>query len=90
MKLSIKLFKLAENNTDINSELMAGLTTFITMAYIIFVNPQLMASSGMDQGASFVGTCLAAALHALYGNFAIGQLAWLGDGTKCLYIYSCW
>ena len=47
-------FKLAENNTDINRELMAGLTTFITMAYIIFVNPQLMASSGMDQGASFV------------------------------------
>ncbi|GIR40133.1 MAG: hypothetical protein CM15mP51_09130 [Porticoccaceae bacterium] len=48
-------FKLAENNTDVNRELMAGLTTFITMAYIIFVNPQLMASSGMDQGASFVG-----------------------------------
>ena len=58
-------FKLAENNTDVNRELMAGLTTFITMAYIIFVNPQLMASSGMDQGASFVGTCLAAALACL-------------------------
>ena len=75
-------FKLAENNTDINSELMAGLTTFITMAYIIFVNPQLMASSGMDQGASFVGTCLAAALACLvmgiFANWPVGLAPGMG------------
>ena len=75
-------FKLAENNTDVNRELMAGLTTFITMAYIIFVNPQLMASSGMDQGASFVGTCLAAALACLvmgiFANWPVGVAPGMG------------
>ena len=75
-------FKLAENNTDVNRELMAGLTTFITMAYIIFVNPQLMASSGMDQGASFVGTCVAAALACLvmgiFANWPIGLAPGMG------------
>ena len=75
-------FKLAENNTDVNRELMAGLTTFITMAYIIFVNPQLMASSGMDQGASFVGTCLAAALACLvmgiFANWPVGLAPGMG------------
>ena len=75
-------FKLAENNTYVNRELMAGLTTFITMAYIIFVNPQLMASSGMDQGASFVGTCLAAALACLvmgiFANWPVGLAPGMG------------
>ncbi len=75
-------FKLAENNTDVNRELMAGLTTFITMAYIIFVNPQLMASSGMDQGASFVGTCLAATLACLvmgiFANWPVGLAPGMG------------
>ena len=75
-------FKLAEHDTDINRELMAGLTTFITMAYIIFVNPQLMASSGMDQGASFVGTCLAAALACLvmgiFANWPVGLAPGMG------------
>ena len=75
-------FKLAENNTDVNRELTAGLTTFITMAYIIFVNPQLMASSGMDQGASFVGTCLAAALACLvmgiFANWPVGLAPGMG------------
>ena len=75
-------FKLAENDTDVNRELMAGLTTFITMAYIIFVNPQLMASSGMDQGASFVGTCLAAALACLvmgiFANWPVGLAPGMG------------
>ena len=83
-------FKLAENNTDINRELMAGLTTFITMAYIIFVNPQLMASSGMDQGASFVGTCLAAALACLvmgiFANWPVGLAP--GMGLNAFFTYT--
>ena len=44
-------FKLAENNTDVKTEVIAGITTFMTMAYIIFVNPDILAAAGMDQGA---------------------------------------
>ncbi len=55
-----KLFKLTEHGTDVRTELLAGLTTFLTMAYIIFVNPTMLATTGMDQGAVFVATCLAA------------------------------
>ena len=47
-----KVFKLESNNTSIGKEVLAGVTTFVTMAYIIFVNPQMMADSGMDLGAS--------------------------------------
>ena len=73
-----KIFQLEKNNTTVKTELVAGFTTFITMAYIIFVNPQMMSSTGMDQGASFVGTCLAAAiaciLMGIYANWPIGLL----------------
>ena len=68
-------FQLKKNKTSITQELLAGVTTFVTMAYIVFVNPQMMSASGMDQGASFVGTCLAAALAcfvmALYSNWPV-------------------
>ena len=58
MKLALeKFFALKAHNTNIQKEILAGITTFITMAYIIFVNPQMMAQSGMDYGAIFVGTC---------------------------------
>ena len=60
-----KIFKLESHNTTPLKEFVAGFTTFITMAYIIFVNPQLMSASGMDQGAAFVGTCLAAAFACI-------------------------
>ncbi|MCW5774012.1 MAG: NCS2 family permease, partial [Rhodospirillaceae bacterium] len=53
------------------TELIAGLTTFLTMAYIVFVNPQILAAAGMDKGAVFVATCLAAA----YGSLAMGLFA---------------
>ena len=48
-----KVFKLQSNNTSLGKEVLAGITTFVTMAYIIFVNPQMMSVSGMDLGASF-------------------------------------
>ena len=64
-------FELEAKNTSIKRELLAGATTFITMVYIIFVNPTMMAETGMDYGASFVGTCLAAAVAC----FAMGVLA---------------
>ena len=43
------LFKLSEHNTNVRTEVIAGLTTFLTMAYIIFVNPQILSTTGMDQ-----------------------------------------
>lgn len=66
-----KYFKLTEHNTSIKQEVIAGVTTFLTMAYIIFVNPAMLADAGMDHGAVFVATCLAAAI----GCFVMGFLA---------------
>ena len=60
-----RLFKLRLHGTTVKTELIAGLTTFITMAYIIFVNPNIMADAGIDHGAAFVATCIAAALGCL-------------------------
>lgn len=77
-----KLFKLSAHGTSVKTELMAGLTTFITMAYIIFVNPNIMASSGMDAGAVFVATCIGAAvatmLMGLYANWPVGLAPGMG------------
>ena len=85
-----KIFKLKENNTTIQTELIAGFTTFITMAYIIFVNPQMMSTAGMDQGASFVGTCIAASiaciLMGLYANWPIGLAP--GMGLNAFFTYT--
>lgn len=85
-----RLFKLEAHNTRVSSEVMAGLTTFITMAYIIFVNPQMMASAGMDQGASFAATCLAAALACvfmgLYANWPVGLAP--GMGLNAFFTYT--
>ena len=57
-----KLFKLKENGTTVRTEFFAGLTTFVTMAYIIFVNPAVLGITGMDTGAIFVATILAAVI----------------------------
>jgi AGZA family xanthine/uracil permease-like MFS transporter len=65
------LFKLEQHNTNIKQEIIAGFTTFLTMAYIIFVNPAMLSDTGMDHGAIFVATCLAAAI----GCFVMGFLA---------------
>lgn len=66
-----KLFKLSQHGTNVKTEVTAGLTTFLTMAYIIFVNPSILADAGMDQGAVFVASCLAAAI----GCFIMGFIA---------------
>ena len=91
MKQTLELiFKLKDNNTTIKKELLAGFTTFITMAYIIFVNPQMMAASGMDQGAIFVGTCLAAAIACivmgLFANWPVGLAP--GMGLNAFFTYT--
>ena len=58
-------FKLKEQGTSVRTEVIAGITTFLTMAYIIFVNPEILSTTGMDRNAVFVATCLAAALGSL-------------------------
>ncbi len=77
-----RFFELESNQTNPKKELIAGLTTFVTMAYIVLVNPQIMASAGMDPGASFVGTCIAAALACfamgLYANWPVGLAPGMG------------
>ena len=60
-----KFFKLRENGTDVKTELMAGLTTFLTMAYILFVNPSILSAAGMDKNAVFVATIIASVIGTL-------------------------
>ena len=85
-----QIFKLQHNHTTIKKEFLAGFTTFITMAYIIFVNPQMMASSGMDQGAIFVGTCIAAAMACFvmgfFANWPVGLAP--GMGLNAFFTYT--
>jgi len=77
-----KLFQLKENGTNANTELVAGVTTFMTMGYIIFVNPQIMSGAGLDYGASFVATCLVASLACFimgfYANWPVGLAPGMG------------
>ena len=61
-----KLFKLKENGTDAKTEILAGVTTFMTMAYILAVNPSILSETGMDQGAVFTATAVASLLSTLF------------------------
>ena len=75
-------FKLAQNGTNVRTELIAGITTFLTMVYIIFVNPSILAKAGMDTNAVFAATCIAAAVSTLvmafYANYPIGLAPGMG------------
>ncbi len=77
-----KLFHLKQNNTNIQTEVVAGLTTFLAMAYIVFVNPNILGTTGMDKGAVIVATCLAAALGcfimAFWANWPVGMAPGMG------------
>lgn len=66
-----RVFKLEENNTSIRTELVGGVTTFMTMSYIIFLQPALLSSTGMDKGSVMVATCISSAL----ATFLMGLLA---------------
>ncbi|MCH2058369.1 MAG: NCS2 family permease [Thalassotalea sp.] len=85
-----KLFKLTEHGTNVRRELIAGLTTFLTMAYIIFVNPTMLADTGMDHGAVFVATCVAAAIGCfimgMYANYPIALAP--GMGLNAFFTYT--
>jgi len=77
-----RYFGLSQQGTDIRTEFIAGLTTFLTMVYIVFVNPIILGKAGMDQGAVFVATCVAAAVSTLimafYANYPIALAPGMG------------
>jgi len=83
-------FKLNTNKTNVKTELIAGVTTFLTMSYIIFVNPAILSQTGMDESSVFIATCLAAAI----GTLMMGLLANLpfaqapGMGLNAFFTYT--
>ena len=89
MRILNRYFELERHGTTVRTEVMAGVTTFLTMAYIAFVNPQILSEAGMDRGAVFVATCLAAAIGSaimgLYANYPIAQAP--GMGLNAFFTY---
>ncbi|MTV36462.1 NCS2 family permease [Duganella radicis] len=85
-----QFFKLPEHGTNVRTEVVAGVTTFLTMAYIIFVNPAILGDAGVPKDAVFVATCLAAALGTiimgLYANYPIGMAP--GMGLNAYFAYA--
>lgn len=84
-----RLFHLTENKTTVKRECLAGLTTFVSMAYILFVNPQILGDAGMDAGAVFTATALSAILGCLLmgflANYPISIAPGLGDNAFFTY-----
>lgn len=85
-----RLFKLREHNTNVRTEIVAGITTFLTMSYIIIVNPNILTVAGMDHDAVFVATCLAAfvgtLVMAFVANWPIGMAP--GMGLNAFFTYN--
>jgi AGZA family xanthine/uracil permease-like MFS transporter len=83
VKAISEYFKFKENKTDIKTEIIAGITTFMTMAYIIFVQPSVLSQGGMDFGAVMVATCLSSAIATLimglYANYPIALAHGMGE-----------
>ena len=92
-------FRLKDFNTNLRTEIIAGLTTFMTMAYIVFVNPAMISQTGMDFGAAMMATCISAAvatiMMGLYANYPIALAAGMGENafftyTVCLTMGISW
>lgn len=85
-----KYFKLGEHGTTVRTEVLAGITTFLTMAYIMFVNPSILGDAGMPKGSVFVATCLIAALGSvlmgLYANYPIAVAPGMGLNAYFAYV----
>ena len=85
-----KLFKLKENGTTVRTEIMAGITTFLAMVYILAVNPSMLAAAGMDAGAVFTATAVSAAIASLcmafFANYPIALAS--GMGLNAYFAYS--
>ena len=84
-----RVFKLREHGTTARTEVIAGLTTFLTMVYIVFVNPQILGVAGMDTSAVFVTTCLIAAfgsiLMGLFANLPVALAPAMGLNAFFVY-----
>ena len=85
-----RLFQLKAHDTNVRTEILAGVTTFLAMAYILFVNPSILGETGMDKGAIFVATCLAAAIGSatmgLIANYPIALAP--GMGLNAFFTYT--
>lgn len=85
-----KFFKLRENNTNVKTEIMAGITTFMTMAYILAVNPNILSATGMDPQAILLATALASflgtLLMALLANYPFALAP--GMGLNAYFAYT--
>ena len=85
-----RFFKLNSHNTNVKTELMAGLTTFVTMSYIMFLNPIIMSKTGMPFDGLFLATCLGAAIATimmgLYANWPVGLAP--GMGLNAFFTFS--
>ena len=85
-----KLFKLKENNTNIKTEIIAGITTFMTMSYILAVNPAILSEAGMDKGGVFTATILASVIATvmmgIYANHPFALSA--GMGLNAYFAYT--
>ena len=84
------MFNLAAHGTSVRTEVLAGITTFLTMAYIVFVNPSILADAGLPRDAVFVATCLIAALGSLimglYANYPIAIAPGMGLNSYFAYV----
>lgn len=85
-----KLFKLTAHRTTVRTEIVAGLTTFLAMAYILFVNPTILSATGMDKGSVFVATCLAAVIGSMLMGFIANYPIALapGMGLNAFFTYT--
>ena len=91
-----RLFRLKQNRTDVKTEVMPGITTFMTLSCIIFVQPTVLSACGMDFGAVIVATCVASAaatfLMGFYANYPIALAPGMGQNfflayTDCLWVF---
>ena len=89
-----RFFKFEENQTNFKREIVAGITTFMTMAYIIFVQPAVLSQAGMDFGAVMVATCLASAVATIFmavlANYPIALAPAMGHNFFFVYIVRCY
>lgn len=85
-----RIFHLTENKTDVRTEFVAGITTFVTLAYILFVNPNILKDAGMPPEATFAATCVASAfatfVMGLYANYPIAVAP--GMGLNAFFTYT--
>ena len=85
-----RIFHLKENHTDVKTEVMAGVTSFMTMAYILAVNPNILSAAGMDHGAVFSATAIASFLGtlcmALFANYPFALAP--GMGLNAYFAYT--